>query len=392
MTNPARHTDGLSQIDAQALDALIDAGLDPTKVPAQLQARAGAVASLLSRLDVERDRASDATLVNVTLARIARVPMRPALDQDALDALAEAGWDLNLVPPRLRERAAAMSATLAALDDPTQLAFSEHDKAALVEATLSRVQQAIDSEQSRWGIDRADRFRVGSFRLADLVSVAAVLILGLFVLWPTAARWRDQARLTACAANMGNAAVGFSLYAQDHDGALPMATAGYAGGSTWWNVGTAGESHSANLFALVREGYAPLQDLTCPGNTDAVIHLNTRQFTDWRNPREVSYSYQLPTPALNWGGPVRLIVLTDKSPVIDRARRGEPIDPLARSVNHRGAGQWTLLNDGSALFLASPVLANGDNIWLPRSHQSHAHPLLQGRETPESEDDAFVAP
>ncbi len=392
MTNPAHHTDGLSQSDAQALDALMDAGLDLSKVPAPLQSRAGAIASLLSRLDVPRDRAHDATLVDVTLARIARAPMPLAVDREALDALAEAGWDLARVPAPLAERAAAVSATLASLDDSTDLVFSAEDRTALVEATLSRVQQAIDAEQSRWGFDRADRFRVGSFRLADLVSVAAVLILGLFVLWPTAARWRDQARLTACASNIANSAVGFSLYAQDHNGALPMATAGYSGGSPWWNVGTAGESHSANLFSLVREGYAPLHDLTCPGNTDAVIHLNTKQFTDWRNPREVSYSYQLPTPALRWDGPVRLIVLTDKSPVIDRARRGEPIDPLARSVNHRGAGQWTLLNDGSALFLASPVLANGDNIWLPRSRQFNPHPSLRGVEIPEAEDDAFVAP
>lgn len=392
MTNPARPTDGLAPNDASALDALIDAGLEPERVPPNLQARAGAIASWLARLDVHRDASNDATLVNVTLARIARVPMPPALDTEALDALADAGWNIDLVPTPLRERAASMRVALGALDEHAGSVFTAQDKAALVEATLARVQQAIRSEESSWGIDRPDRFRLGSFRLADLVSVAAVLILGLFVLWPTAARWRDQARLQACASNMANSAVGFSLYAQDRNGALPMATAGFSGTSPWWNVGAPGESHSANLFALVREGYSPLQDLTCPGNTDAVIHLNTKQFTDWRNPREVSYSYQLPTPALKWGSPVRLIVLTDKSPVIDRARRGEPIDPLARSVNHRGAGQWALLNDGSALFLTSPVLPNGDNIWLPRSRQSHAHPALRGVEVPETEDDAFVAP
>ncbi len=392
MTTPARHTDGLAPSDALALDALIDGSLDPHNVPAHLQERAGAIASLLARLDVDRDRANDATLVNVTLARIARVPMPQALDTEALDALADAGWDASLVPAPLSGRAAEVARTLAVLEDSSAPSRSAAERAALVEATLARVQQTIEREENRWGVDRADRFRFGSFRLADLVSVAAVLVLGLFVLWPTAARWRDQARLQACASNMANSAVGFSLYAQDHNGALPMATAGFASGSPWWNVGAPGESHSANLFSLVSEGYAPLHDLTCPGNTDAVIHLNTKQFTDWRNPREVSYSYQLPTPALKWDGPVRLIVLTDKSPVIDRARRGELVDPLARSVNHRGAGQWALINDGSAAFLTTPVLPNGDNIWLPRSRQASSHPLLRGSEVPEGEDDAFVAP
>src|SRR5205814_591623 len=68
-TNPSQQTE-LSQADAQAIDALIDARFDLSRVPQAEQARAKNVASVLSLLDGAVK--VDSTLVDVTLARINR--------------------------------------------------------------------------------------------------------------------------------------------------------------------------------------------------------------------------------------------------------------------------------------------------------------------------------
>jgi hypothetical protein len=138
-----------------------------------------------------------------------------------------------------------------------------------------------------------------------------------------------------------------------------------------------------------------LRLLTCPGNSAGNPTLDLATHTDWRSPDEVSYSYQLP-PApgapLVWSGRIRMIVLSDRSPVVERARAGESFDPMASSTMHKGRGQNVLVSDGSAHLLVSPELPNGDNIWLPRSQERLAHPSLRGMERPDGADDAFVGP
>ena len=68
--------------------------------------------------------------------------------------------------------------------------------------------------------------------------------------------------------------------------------------------------------------------------------------------------------------------------------RGEFAEPSSTSDNHRGRGQSLLMSDGSARFVSSPILENGDNIWVP----GHGGRLQSGREMPESDLDAFVGP
>jgi hypothetical protein len=123
---------------------------------------------------------------------------------------------------------------------------------------------------------------------------------------------------------------------------------------------------------------------------------------DWGRIEEVSYSYQnlFAAERPSWSASQRTIVLIDRSPVILKAYMGRPIDPIENSPNHGGRGQAALFNDGSLEWLRSPVLENGDNIWLPRqvelairrlTHPRSADPL-QGTESPDGTDDVFVGP
>lgn len=401
MDHPDDNLPTLSQADAAALDALIGAGWRLDGLP-QTDRRAARALDLLALLDTpSRDLAEPGRrelLTTVTLARIARAPMGAASDLSiddaaAFDALVEAGWDVSKVPAPLAPRAARVANLVAGVGGAEGgAAFTAEERAARVEQTLARIQDRIDAEERSRRFALADRpVRRSRFSAREALSTAAAVLLGFAILWPIASSAREEVRVMACQNTMKNAGVGFGLYAQDYGGRLPMATAGFAG--SWWNVGTPRQSNSANLFELARTGHAKLVDLACAGRPGAPRHMHDAEQTDWRDFDEVSYSYQLPTrPRPSWTGSSRIVVMADKSPVVERARFGEAFNPEARSRNHAGRGQNVLFNDGSVAFLISPVLPNGDNIWLPSSLTRVDRPSLRGVERPTTDTDAFVGP
>jgi hypothetical protein len=399
----------LSAADARAVDALFEAGLDATRADSGAErARVRKAAAILNLLDATATAGRDPTLVDVTLARVLRsggvLPADDAMtfeDAAALDAWVMNGYQAERVPGSLRERARRherLGALVAAA--PANLAADS-----LVERTLERVQASIDGDQDRMRLD-ADRARLGSgLRLADLISVAAVLLIAGAVIWPVFHRVRDQSRQFACQGNMASTARAFGLYATSNRESLPVANASLGGGGTWWNVGDRNaRSNSANLFQLTRSGYARLGDLACPGNPSAPTGDASPDATDWRNSEEVSYSYRIMfgKGQARWSAAAdgSAVVMADRSPVVVKSMRGEAVSPLADSMNHRAKGQHVLFSDGHADWLTSPELPNGDNIWLPRFIERKISelmgkpvpPPLSGQEVPEDVHDAFVGP
>lgn len=393
-----QHTpDRLSPADSLALDALIEAGFDASKVsdPA-LRARAARLSTLLSRLEPSASSlAEGSTLADATLARVLRAgeasgggSLNPA-DGEAFDQFVDAGWDAERTPSWARLRARQQARLVSKMDSEAS-ATSD-----LVRSTLTRVQREIDREEAlrrvSAQVDRAG-LRIPRVRMADLIAAAAVALVGLSVFWPAARSMQESTRRDVCAANMGNTGMGLALYAQDHGGLLPRS--GSAAERPWWEVGGA-HTHTAGLFSLTKGGYASLEDMSCPGNLTALVRPESGAVMhDWRSHDEVSFSYQSPSlqSAHRWTRPERVVVLADRSPVSDRARRGERVDPMARSLNHRGTGQNVLFNDGSVRFFESPILDGGDNLWLPRPLEGLDRPELTGRELAEDAEDAFVTP
>jgi hypothetical protein len=391
---------GLYAQDAQALDALIEAGWDLSRVPEALRQRAHRAVVFLGVLDMHPGEGLeiDVSLVDATVSRVAvqgrgETVTGPNLlrdDIEAIDHLVQSGWNVRDVPARVMKRAMRLERLLETLQ-PSGRSIGSSD---LVERTLHNVMR----ERRVFDAMPLDLrgVKAPGFRLGDLGAIAAMLLVGLAVLAPTMGAAREQAMRSACAAGLGNAGVGFSLYANDNQGRLPTVEGSIPvslpGASTWWNVGSSARSHSANLFVLLKSGYVDQPDLACDANPSAPVHLDLASHDDWRSSDEVSYSYQLFTNRNERLGDRRMVLLVDRSPVVVRAMRHEQSSPSDRSLNHSGAGQNVLFADRSVTWLSDPVTPWGDNIWLPASMEGDRSVTLKGVETPEDEKDAFVGP
>lgn len=415
--------DDLSPEDRAALDALVDAGFDLTSVPQPLQHAATQLAAIMGLLGSPHDRAHDAAreaaltegLVDATLARVRLADARatrsdhasePTLsdnDHDALEALISAGYDSDAVTQVLRRRARRHEDILNLLNPA---AAEWRGDGRLVWRTLSHVQSSIDLEQQRLASPIAGNpALIGRrFRLADLVTVAALLLIGGAAVGPMVGAWREQARRVACQSGLQAAGIGFASYAGDFNDTLPMASPSIAG-NPWWVVGRPDQSNSANLFTLARTGYTRLPELACPGNADACRDGEAAKSMDWGRLNEVSYSFQnlfgRERPTLGGiGAGTAGVLMVDASPVVRRAVKRLWINPLANSTNHGERGQNALMTDGRVQWLTSPVLNGGENIWLPhyieqaiakRPRPTQADPI-NGTETPQGSDDVFVGP
>lgn len=379
----------LNAADAAALDGMLEHGLNPDD-PALGSTAVGRLLGLLGTPIAGEDRA----LADVTVLRALRSgeAVLSAADAEALDAWVMHGYDAERVPARVRERAKRLEAmALAATDGEVGAG-----RAALVERTLERVQRAVEAEEDRMRMRPSVWSR---FRLADIVSVAAMLLIGASVVMPAMSAVRSQQERVACAGNMRSTAEAMGLYAGSNQESLPMATAGFGG--RWIDVGTPGKSNSANLYTLVRTGHEGLDQLACPGNPTAKRGEADPEARDWSSLPEVSYSYQIMAgwrPAWeNAPDGQRVVVLADRSPVIVRAVANRLIDPLGGSPNHGERAQHVLFNDGSTEWTHTPELSNGDNIWLPRAIErvldawATRRGVIKGSELP-GQHDVFLGP
>lgn len=397
-TSPAHR---LSPPDGEALDALVDAGFDLSRVPEHVRPRALRAAALLGLLGSAGIRASD-SLVDRTMSALDAngSGVEATLSRDdalALEALANCGFDASGVPERHRAKA-ALHARLASIAADTPAPGL--DSPDLAQRTFDLVMVAADRPVIL-PFPTADlRPRIRRMNYFDAVGVAAMLLLGVSVIWPVFSAVQHRQAKSGCMANLGAVASAMSKYAGDNLDSLPVVTASLSG-TSWWEVGQPGRSNSANLLALARKGYTEVERLACPAHARGANACPTPDEQDWRNIRDVSYSYQVMfgTARPKWNGPKRVAVLADRSPIVLRNQLGEPAYPRENSPNHAQQGQEVLFSDGSALWTTTPELSSGDNIWLPRGVEELIRKLegreslrLQGIETPGSELDAFLGP
>lgn len=379
------------------------------------------VARLIDLLDTPIATPASDLLSDVTLARImhasAVMPeqhsasgLSPA-DEEALDALILARFEVADVAPSLRERASRMASIGTSLRDSQVVAPPD-----LTDRVMARIESAGEARSISIETARPRR----NWRIGDLVGVAAALLLGTSVVWPMVSAARMDSMKTACLSNMRTVGGGMGMYANEYRDSMPVATAGLGGGR-WWDVGREGASNSRNLFTLVRKGFVKVEDLACPGNPGCRDCCVTPECEDWRSLDEVSYSYQImlgghrPAWLRPGGNPSQTIVMADRSPVVLKNARGEAVSPIENSPNHQGAGQHALYSDGHVGWIGSPevTVGNGpsariDNIWLPhpveiviRQIQNQLQsgqgfiatqtPMLRGTEVPDA-DDIFLGP
>jgi hypothetical protein len=410
----------LSPDDAAAVDALLEHGLGSHDRVYAVDSRPSRVARLLALLDAvavthsERETLIEATMARVTLERHRRsgaateeLVLVPH-DEDALEALVSAEFQLSRVPSAMRERASRHMALFGLLDAPIPTSDEPSLNGALIEATMARVQASVDSQEGRMSVatrrrEASERGVIFSFvRSRELISVAALVLIATALLTPLAQYFREYSRRTACASNMAAAGVAFGQYASSNRDQLPLASASQPG-NLFWNVGKNREqSNSANLFLLRVQEFATVEQLACAAQMSDDCRKLDRNAWDWQNLKQVSVSFQnmFAKERPSWSSGNTVVVLADASPVIRRAVRGEAIYPFENSANHMRRGQNVLKSDGTVQWLKTPVLPNNDNIWLPRPIESiiakmtrprEADPL-HGTESPSAADDVFVGP
>ncbi len=381
----------LSTDDQLALEWLLEHGLDPSGAPKELAARASRLAALLE-LAGEADVPHDASLQQSVLDRLdaLRSPefVLSEADQDALDAVMMTGMDASRVPSALRERTDRVLALTALLGGASQA----HDS-----ALTDRVMAAVDAQGAVLETERPVLARIGG-RFADLVSVAAVVLIAASVVWPVLTTVRQNAVRQANQANLAVAGLGFGAYAADYQGELPRLS-DRAGDAQWWNVGEdPSQSNSAGLYTLARLRYTPIEALASPGNPSAPRAVADAGARDWRSPDEVSYSYLLPFAGPNTAAAPG-VVLADRSPVVVRLLAGETVRLSENSPNHDGRGQHMLKGDGSVLWTTEPYTEYGDHVYLPRPIEQAVEALrrqmrlsLDRMPPPSGRADVFLGP
>ena len=389
-----------------ALDALIESGWDLSRVPEEYRASAEALVESFGHACTQSPEAAP-ELVEATIRKLLSEPMSEAslsdASADALDMWSLSGYHTSSVPRSLRAQADRHEAFAAMIS--RSVADAEVDVPdTLIEDTLARI-----SEFEALAEPRSFGFPI-KLRLADIATVAAVLVVGLSVTLPVLSTFRFESMRKLNESNFAVASVAFGSYANDNNGSLPVYTPSdqtlRQSADTlrrWWMVGLDPlQSNSANLYTLAREGYTSLESLASPGNKNAIVEASSEDAVDWGGFNEVSYSFRVlqGTPEDDRWARRGVVTLTDRSPVILKAYQGLPIDPFENSPNHNGRGQHILNGDGSVDWLTSPWLAHNDQIFLPRFLERLVNPgvrrtgmmPLQGTERPTSFTDAFVGP
>lgn len=328
-------------------------------------------------------------------------PIHP-LDAQAIDAVLQEYWDQTPPPEWIDPgRLEAARNWLAMIEQGVSADLPDAELSdRLIETTLDRVRRQRELE---WVVGQIEPTpeppkHAIAFRWNDLIGVAAVLLLGVSLVWPLLSQARQDARRIACSNQLATAGIGFGRYALDFAGILPRHQTEV--GNPWSRVGAGPnrqgqvQSNSANLVLAVRTGYMFSDVLACPGNPDALRHLPEWAW-DYPSLASISYSYQSQFTILpqRLDAAPRIIILADKNPLLGFGPGQRMVFIAERerqspTAMHNFVGQNALHADGSVSWMRTPVTPDGDNIWLPEGRQE----FRTFRETPAHDRDIMLIP
>ena len=269
-------------------------------------------------------------------------------DGDMLDRLVDVGFEIDQLDD-LSEEEQRRAANLLNLFGLLENYPVEDADDTLLDVTLARIDQYEHKQLSRMHIQTADVQATSSgfsFRMPDLISVAATILIAASVVIWLGRGTRATSLSNQCASNMAAVGMGLTNYAVDHDGQLP--TTAVAGlGSLFGGA----SPERLDPTPLLGE-YCESHHLNCPGH-------------DGDN--SSGFSYQTQQKEI-WDALKRhrrvFVVMSDTNPILEAILAGKDHDPLTRSRNHGGNGQNQLLDDGSTISLMGPPVLGGDKIWI----------------------------
>lgn len=324
-------------------------------------------------------------------------------DGQALEALLAArltGATHGPIPAGLSERTDRLTNLLSLLDQDVAL----DPPADLTARTLAAIHHHEQRQRFTAQVQMlSEPRRTLGVNWRQLLTAAAVFILGASLLIPVMERQQADSRRFAGAANMGMTGQAIASYAADNQGQMPRGDV--RPGMVWTEVGQPQapntpylRSNSAHLYRLIQKGYAKPQHLTCPENPYADNDVLTTTMQDWTGPRAVSFSYQnqYTSRMLRLDEAPDMAVLADRNPIFDvqgdRIVFNPSVSMNAPSRAHRGMGQNVLTADGAVTWRVSPtlVLPNNDatdNIWTATGIN-----FYNGNEVPADPYDSFLVP
>ena len=269
-------------------------------------------------------------------------------------------------------------------------------KAAAYSSQL-KLQQLIAQEQGRQGAVKGV-FRRNFGRIV-LAAAAIYLIVSLYMPSIQQARYRS-----VCLAQLRTMGQAIASYQNDYDQQLP--TVASVEGSPWWKVGYRSDtnencSNTRHLWLLVRGEYVKPTIFICPGSGKSrgikYRSINVRRYYDFPSRNSVSYSFRIRcSKSAGTMDAGRKVLIADMNPLFEELpenfdRLGLPLSKELESLNsanHGQKGQNVLFCDGSAEFVRSRLVGEGnDDIFTLQNIT-----LYQGSEIPTCESDAFVAP
>lgn len=241
-------------------------------------------------------------------------------------------------------------------------------------------------------------------RIAQIASVAAVLLIMFNTLMPVFSNMRQNQYKTVCAANLGRISAGIESYRNSHDGRMPYVQ--MSDDAPWWKVGCQDQENQSNTrhyWLLVKGDYVEAENFVCPGREGSVPlkmdHDQIKDLYDFPSRANVSYSFRLTTEdtASRRAAQVMSVIMADRNPVFENISAKFDQDLFGKialnetllkktSMNHNGNGQNVLLNGGSASFKERRVILN-DDIYTLRGQRFYS-----GNERPTDSDDNFLVP
>jgi hypothetical protein len=248
-------------------------------------------------------------------------------DRRLLDRLIEVEFSIEALG-RLsddeRERARAILQLLNLLEDyPVEDADDT-----LIHATMARIDQYEDRRHQRLRMPAvpADQSRqrrlMMSVRLPDLVSVAAMFLIGASILIPILNNLHKKSVDLRARSNLDYVNLAVNSYANDYDGRVPMAQAGM---DSMWNTFT----QTLNLTPLVEGDYCQISSPERPAPTTA----------DGRR---------------EFGRNNLVLLLSDRNPLIESIRRNRLPGPLNVNQVYEPPSDTLLSPNGAILWLTDP--------------------------------------
>jgi len=266
----------------------------------------------------------------------------------------------------------------------------------LVEKTLSRINQARQTEALLAREEMARRVFRPTFSLRELVAVAAAIILLAAVFVPLRQEAKRRAMIDQCCAHASEIGTGILTYANDNGGYLPSPPSLQ---KRWLPAADqAANSNSASLFRLVKSGHVSPVVFVCPAAEGSVSSgfVAESRMSDFPARRYISYSYQhtLGPNRLSYhskdlsGLAQSMAILADDTPVFRNGRFLRDRVSAATSDNHGGSGQNVLYLDWHVEWKENASAGvQGNNIYLAEGIYDY-----QGDETPVSPTDTFLLP